>query len=157
MSVRLRCPAMKRAIIILAAVSALAACGGGDDTDTETAVATTAPVNSTTTTTAAPTTTASAAPVNPIRDAARQCGTETQDGGTTIVMDTNGEEDFDDPYEFSHVYCVLEALGAPERVVSHIESTRALDGTQDDDWGELHARWTYHPDDGLDITLWFDA
>ena len=34
-----------------------------------------------------------------------------------------------------------------------INSTRALDGMQTDSWHDITARWTYHPDDGLDITL----
>ena len=38
-------------------------------------------------------------------------------------------------------------------VTQHIESTRALDGMQTDEWDDMKARWTYHPDDGLSLTL----
>jgi hypothetical protein len=48
----------------------------------------------------------------------------------------------------------LDALHAPQQVREHIAHTRALDGTQTDAWGEFQARWTYHPDDGLNMTIW---
>ena len=31
--------------------------------------------------------------------------------------------------------------------------TRALDGMQTDSWGGMTARWTYHPDNGMNITF----
>ena len=37
---------------------------------------------------------------------------------------------------------------------NHIESTRALDGTQEDSFGDYQARWTYHPDNGMNLTVW---
>lgn len=56
---------------------------------------------------------------------------------------------------FGLVYdCVLEALEVPERVRSHIGSTRALDGMQEDSWDDYNARWTYHPDAGITVTIW---
>lgn len=48
---------------------------------------------------------------------------------------------------------MLEQLDAPDYVTQHIESTRALDGMQTDEWDDMKARWTYHPDDGLSLTL----
>ena len=50
--------------------------------------------------------------------------------------------------------CVFDALGVPKPVQNHVGQTRALDGTQTDKWGSLQARWTYHPDDGLNMTIW---
>ena len=50
--------------------------------------------------------------------------------------------------------CALDSLGVPERVQSHIGTTRALDGTQEDSWEDYSARWTYHPDSGMNITIW---
>jgi len=35
----------------------------------------------------------------------------------------------------------------------HINTTRALDGTQSDEWDGYKARWTYHPDAGVRITF----
>jgi hypothetical protein len=53
--------------------------------------------------------------------------------------------------------CVMEATQAPQRVQNRIESTTALDGMQDDAWGPYQAMWTFHPDDGLQITIWVQS
>ena len=50
--------------------------------------------------------------------------------------------------------CVLESLEVPQRVVEHIQQTRALDGTQTDSWDDYQARWTFHPDSGVSLTIW---
>ena len=77
--------------------------------------------------------------------------------GDSISFDTQGEEDlFGDSY-FDVVFA-LDLLEAPDFVTDRIERTRALDGTQEVDWtlanGTLVAFWTYHPDDGLKLTLY---
>ena len=41
----------------------------------------------------------------------------------------------------------------PSYVVSHIDSTRALDGQQVDEWDGISARWTFHPESGLHLVL----
>jgi len=78
------------------------------------------------------------------------------DGGTTVTMRTEGDES---PGGVAYqtvddVICVLLALGAPTRVTDHISTTRSLDGQQTDNWDDYEARWVYHPDDGLQITVW---
>ena len=50
--------------------------------------------------------------------------------------------------------CVLDALEAPTHVEEHMSTTRALDGTQEDGWDDYQARWTYHPDSGMNLTVW---
>jgi LysM repeat protein len=50
--------------------------------------------------------------------------------------------------------CLADELAMPERVQNHVEQTRALDGFQEDSWGIYEARWAYHPDDGLSLTIW---
>jgi hypothetical protein len=52
--------------------------------------------------------------------------------------------------------CALDALAIPERVLDHIGTTRALDGQQEDSWDDYQARWTYHPDHGVNLTIWTD-
>ena len=52
--------------------------------------------------------------------------------------------------------CMIEATAMPARVVSHLEGTRALDGMQEDTWDAWSARWSYHPDSGVDITFWME-
>lgn len=54
---------------------------------------------------------------------------------------------------FERVACVYEETEMPQSVRDHIGSTRALDGQQTATWGDYAARWTYHPDAGLDITF----
>lgn len=48
---------------------------------------------------------------------------------------------------------VALTLGASDAVISRMSATRALDGMQDGQWEGISASWTYHPDDGLNITL----
>ena len=55
--------------------------------------------------------------------------------------------------DIEDVACVLAQLEVPSYVVSHIDSTRALDGQQVDEWDGISARWTYHPEDGLHLVL----
>ena len=31
--------------------------------------------------------------------------------------------------------------------------TRAIDGTQEEQWGLYRATWTYHPDQGLNVVI----
>lgn len=49
--------------------------------------------------------------------------------------------------------CLLEETGAPSSVNARMNTTRALDGTQDAEWDGWSAFWTYHPDNGIDVTF----
>lgn len=49
--------------------------------------------------------------------------------------------------------CVLDALDAPSSVLSRMETTRALDGTQDATADGLVYRWSYHPDNGMNFLV----
>jgi hypothetical protein len=44
-------------------------------------------------------------------------------------------------------------MNAPSFVTAQIDTTRALDGLQKATWGKLRAFWTYHPDNGLNISF----
>lgn len=79
-----------------------------------------------------------------------QVGRTIADGGTSLLLDTGYS---DDEVTMEELACVLIALDTPEYVIDHIESTRALDGQQTDDWGDFSARWTYHPDSGIQMSL----
>jgi len=54
---------------------------------------------------------------------------------------------------FEEITCVLGELNAPTSVTARMDSTRALDGMQDAEWGKFAASWTYHPDAGLDVII----
>ena len=74
------------------------------------------------------------------------------DGGKTLTFDTKGEEDTSGD-SIDDMWCVLTKLKITTAVTSHMESTRALDGQQTDEWDGVKARWTYHPDSGVGLTL----
>lgn len=74
------------------------------------------------------------------------------DKGTTLTLTTAGESGVSYT-DIEDVACVLAKLEVPSYVVSHIDSTRALDGQQTDEWDGISARWTYHPEDGLHLVL----
>lgn len=57
----------------------------------------------------------------------------------------------------NQVVCLFDELGVPDSVVSRIEGTRALDGTQEADFGDYSAFWTFHPDDGLNMTITLES
>lgn len=77
---------------------------------------------------------------------------EIGDGGSTITLDGEGDEDAGG-LTVEQIFCVLGASGIPDSVVSDIEATRALDGRQDASWDGYSAAWRYHPDDGLEVIL----
>lgn len=91
--------------------------------------------------------------------------TEGSDGEVTLVIDT-GDTGYDPGYgvepsvdydemieKLDAAYCVLERIGAPPSVTARMDSTRALDGMQDAEWGGFTASWTYHPDEGLNLII----
>lgn len=74
------------------------------------------------------------------------------DGGKTLNMDGEGQEDTSG-LPLTDQLCVLGKLQVTSAVLAHMNDTRALDGRQTDAWGDFKAAWTYHPDDGLDLTI----
>jgi hypothetical protein len=75
-----------------------------------------------------------------------------RDGGNTLIINASGDA-IKSIIDVQTVACVLDYLHTPAAVRAHISSTRALDGRQTDSWDGFTAAWTYHPDDGLDITI----
>lgn len=49
--------------------------------------------------------------------------------------------------------CVLGKLGTPAVVRERMYATRAIDGTQSEEWGTYKATWTYEPDQGLTVIV----
>ncbi|WP_341935300.1 hypothetical protein MRBLWO14_000945 [Microbacterium sp. LWO14-1.2] len=73
------------------------------------------------------------------------------DDGDTLLIDTQGD---DSPgARFTDTACVLVALGVPDSTVARMDSTRAMDGVQSDEFDGIKAQWSYHPDNGLDLIL----
>lgn len=104
-------------------------------------------------------------PANPTQPTLEQvwnaCGRHGQltDGGKTLILDMpgNAAEPGVRPEE---VACTLDRLNTPNFVIEKMNSTRAVDGRQEDQWDTeppgvkgFEASWTYHPDNGLDILI----
>ena len=76
------------------------------------------------------------------------------DEGKTLTLTTAGKSGKSASYtDIEDVACVLTELEVPSYVTSHIDSTRALDGQQTDEWDGISARWTFHPESGLHLVL----
>jgi hypothetical protein len=79
-------------------------------------------------------------------------GVEVADEGESILID--GEpQDSSAGASISDTVCILDALDVPDSVIARMERTTALQGQQEATWSGLIARWTYHPDNGLDIII----
>ena len=87
---------------------------------------------------------------------AAQSGSAVADGGHTLTINGQGEEDTSG-VQASVIACLLVQFHTPTAVVDKMDATRALDGRQEADWGKYHASWIFHPDDGLDLIVeWRD-
>jgi hypothetical protein len=84
------------------------------------------------------------------------------DNNKTLTIDGAGKDDNSTDADGNQAFnaapiekqaCVLQAVQAPQSVISQMSQTRALDGMQDATWGQFSAKWTYHPDNGLDIIV----
>lgn len=74
---------------------------------------------------------------------------DVEDGGHTLILTVGGSDGMDT----DTMTCVFNSLNIPDAVRQHIGTTRALDGQQTDSWDDYTARWTYFPDDGLQMTI----
>jgi hypothetical protein len=93
-----------------------------------------------------------------LQKATEECGVAGADGvtigdkGTSLAIDTKGEDDSSGP-SWSDAACVLEELQVPDSVVAQVDATSAMQGRQTAAWNNVEASWTYHPDTGLKIIL----
>ena len=77
------------------------------------------------------------------------------DAGRTIIIPGVGQnEPLDERSNaLESMECILQEADATAAVQERIGTTRALDGMQEADFGQFSAFWTYHPDDGLNLTI----
>lgn len=82
-------------------------------------------------------------------------GVELLDSGRTLKFSYAGKYSsfIASAGSYSDVTCALTVMKAPSFVTSQIETTRALDGLQKSAWGKVSSFWTYHPDNGLNISF----
>lgn len=77
---------------------------------------------------------------------------EVGDGGHTVTLDGESE-DGGDGLPVSKEACVLREMKVSTAALAQMESTTSLQGRQAADWADVHATWTYHPSNGLDLIL----
>lgn len=93
---------------------------------------------------------------NPLVTAVDNCGLngsdgiELADGDKTLIVDTEGEEDFSGA-TYDDLDCVIKELNLPERIVNKIDHTSSLDGTVSDTFENISLSWKYHPDNGVNL------
>jgi len=82
-------------------------------------------------------------------------GVELLDSGRTLKFNYAGKYSsyFAAAGSYADVTCALAVMKAPSFVTSQIDTTRALDGLQKATWGKVSSFWTYHPDNGLNISF----
>ena len=89
-----------------------------------------------------------------LEQAATQCDAgEIGDGGDTLFVDTVGTVRLSGNETTADLACVLKALNTPAFIIRAMERTNALAGRQTESWDGISASWTYHPDEGLDVTF----
>lgn len=79
-------------------------------------------------------------------------GITVGDNGRSMKIDTQGTKDATGT-SMADAACVLGALEVPDYILTQIDSTRALDGTQSATWNGLSATWNYHPDSGMTMAI----
>lgn len=71
-----------------------------------------------------------------------------RDGNRTLIIESGGLG-----LPSSALSCIFKQLKMPSWVRARVDSTRALDGEKTATWSGYKAFWTYHPDDGLNMTV----
>jgi hypothetical protein len=78
------------------------------------------------------------------------------DKGSTLIVTGTDVDTSSGKAATKVAICLMDQTKMPASVRNHVEHTRALDGTQTDSWDGIKVRWTYHPDNGLNMTFTID-
>jgi hypothetical protein len=70
------------------------------------------------------------------------------DEGRSITVDTGSKYG-----DIAALMCVLGELDTSQAVVAHMESTTAMMGVQDAEEGGITYKWSYHPDNGINMVI----
>jgi hypothetical protein len=79
------------------------------------------------------------------------------DAGDSLILDGPPDGSARMDVFLQDLACVIDALGVPDFVVHNMENTTSLMGLQEASWDGIHAQWSYHPDNGLDLVLTEEA
>ena len=83
-----------------------------------------------------------------------QKGVDLSSDNQTLYLDGLGQDESKGSTPVvtaKEIYCVLDALEAPEAILKRIGNTNFQMGLVEDDFEGIYLSWTYHPDNGLDI------
>ena len=72
--------------------------------------------------------------------------------GKGLFLDGKGEEDYSG-VSIGKQLCVLEELEMPPTVRNKLNNTNSLMGVRTAEWDDISIEWSYHPDDGLNLTI----
>lgn len=72
--------------------------------------------------------------------------------GKGLFLDGKGEEDYSG-VSIGKQLCVLEELEMPATVRNQLSNTNSLMGVRTAEWDDISIEWSYHPDDGLNLTI----
>ena len=78
--------------------------------------------------------------------------------GKSLYIDTNPNniKEKNLSYVLSDIEDINTQLGFSSSLIVKMEETRAIDGRQEEDNGEITVSWTYHPDSGLEVLYEID-
>lgn len=74
--------------------------------------------------------------------------------GKGWFLDGEGEES--SGLGVSELACAIQYAAVPDSVISRMDTTTALMGQQEASFDGVTVRWTYHPDNGLDMSFEMD-
>lgn len=69
------------------------------------------------------------------------------DGGHTLIVHGAMTEDV------AGLACILAAIKTPDSVISQMDTTTSMMGRQSADAGGYNYEWSYHPDNGINMTI----
>jgi hypothetical protein len=76
------------------------------------------------------------------------------DDGRGLFLDGAGDESLG--LVISDLSCAITSVGVPDSVVSRMDSTTSLMGQQEATFDGITVRWSYHPNNGLDLSFEID-
>jgi hypothetical protein len=102
---------------------------------------------------ATPTLSASADPIPRFQAAYSQCRDNgatltAADRLTTLIIDTRSKYG-----SYEALECVLDHLGTSRAIRAQMNSTTAMMGVQDAEEDGLTYKWSYHPDNGVNMVI----
>lgn len=100
----------------------------------------------------------SEAPMSPLRPAWLACRDFDEDG--TVELTDEDQSIVIDTGQYGSVVaadCILDNLEVSEAIRSQMDHTTAMMGVQTADQDGLAYQWSYHPDNGLSMTITVDG